>query len=253
MNPESLAEIQESILEFLTTLARHISGDLTLNQIRVLQFINLCSRFRNEATRHTEICAELDLQSATVTRAVGKFIETRMVAEKSDPDDGRRRLVVGTGVIPGSNQRLDMEVAEVMGRMANSIVKVPAAESVDQESIAQSQERVAEMFKIIAENLSGDLTLNQIRVLQFINLCWRHRSVASTGHMEICSALQLPSATVSRAVAKFIEAGLVGEEADPADGRKRLVVSTGRLRDDYHDDLDLLLAQFASHVAESRA
>jgi DNA-binding MarR family transcriptional regulator len=253
MSSKSLAESQEKMLELLTVLAHHLSGDLTLNQIRVLQFINLCSRFRNEATRHTEICTELGLPSATVTRAVGKFIETRMVAEKSDPDDGRRRLVVGTGVIPGSNQRLDIEVAEVMGRMANSTVKVPAAESVDQESIAQSQERVGEMFTIIAGNLSGDLTLNQIRVLQFINLCWRHRSVASTGHTEMCSALQMPSATVSRAVAKFIEAGWVGEKADPADGRRRLVVSTGHFREVNPDDLDLLLAQFADRQAGTQS
>ena len=253
MNPESLAETQEVILEFLTTLARHVSGDVTLNQIRVLQFINLCSRYRGEATSNVKLCSELDLPSATVSRAIVKFIEAGIISDKVDPDDGRGRLVVGTGVMPGTNQHLDPELAEHMEQIAGFTVKVAGTDRVDEGFMAQSQERVFEMFMIVGGNLSGDLTLNQIRVLQFINLCWRHRSGAATSHTEICTALQMPSSTVSRAVAKFIESGLVVEEMDPADGRRRLVVSTGRLRDDHDNDLDLLLAQFASHVAESRA
>ena len=112
MNSESLAETQEIILEFLTTLARHISGDVTLNQIRVLQFINLCSRYRGEATSNVKVCSELDLPSATVSRAIVKFIEAGLISDEVDPDDGRGRLVVGTGVIPGTNQHLDPELAE---------------------------------------------------------------------------------------------------------------------------------------------
>jgi DNA-binding MarR family transcriptional regulator len=252
MNPELLAEIQESILKLLHTFARHVSGDLTLNQIRVLQFINLCSRYRGEATSNVEVCSELDLPSATVSRAIAKFIEAGLISDEVDPDDGRRRLVVGTGVIPGTNQHLDPELAALTEHMADFTANVPDVESMDQESRAQSQSLMFEMLMTMAAHIGGDLTLNQIRVLQFINLCWRHRSVASTSHMEICTELQLPSATVSRAVARFIETGIVSERVDPDDGRKRLVVGTGVIPGAVTDDLDLVVARLFARRADSQ-
>ena len=224
-------------------MSRHVSGDLTLNQMRVLQFINLCSRYRSEATGHRKICSGLGLPSATVTRAVGKFVEIGVLAEEVDPDDARRRILAGTGVIPHTNQRLDIELLELTARMPRLAMSAPAAESVEQASVAQSQATIFELLTTLSKFVSGDLTLNQIRVMQFINLCWRHRSAGCTGHMDICSELNLPSATVSRAVAKFIKADMVGDEVDPDDGRKRLVVGSGAIPGAPDDDLDLVLAR----------
>ena len=105
----------------LTALAKYVSGDLTLNQLRVLQFINLCWRHRKTATNHREICNELGLPAATVSRAIGKFIEIGLVTEEVDPADGRKRLVIATGVIPGApNDDLDLELAELAARHAKS-------------------------------------------------------------------------------------------------------------------------------------
>jgi DNA-binding MarR family transcriptional regulator len=100
----------------LSTMARHVAGDYTLNQIRVLQYAHMCWRYRSAPTTHADICRELQLPSATVSRAIGKFIEVGILREELDPADGRRRLVSGTGRLPGSNVDLDRELADFFSR-----------------------------------------------------------------------------------------------------------------------------------------
>ncbi len=121
---------------------------------------------------------------------------------------------------------------------------------IDSKSVAHAQEGMREILTVLSRHVSGDITLNQLRVLQFINLCWVHRKTA-TNHREICNELGLPPATVSRAIAKFIETGIVTEEVDPADGRKRLVIVTGVIPDAPNDNLDLELAELAARYADS--
>ncbi len=116
MDTESIRQSQEGVLEMLSKMARHIAGDYTLNQIRILQYAHLCWRYRGAPTTHADICRELDLPSATVSRAIGRFIEEGILREELDPADGRRRLVNGTGRLSGSDVDLDSELAELFGR-----------------------------------------------------------------------------------------------------------------------------------------
>jgi len=116
MDEKSIEHVQEGIYEFLKILGAHFPGDLTLNQIRVLQYVHLNWRYRKTSTTHAEICAELELPSATVSRSVAKFLELRLLDEQIDPADGRRRLIEGTGVIPRHPGDLDHELAELAER-----------------------------------------------------------------------------------------------------------------------------------------
>jgi DNA-binding MarR family transcriptional regulator len=81
---------------------------------------------------------------------------------------------------------------------------------------------VTEYLGLIAQYIPGDTTLNQIRILHYIDM----RTVQGAGytsHTEICVALRMSAATVTRAIASFIEAGIIREDADELDGRRRLV------------------------------
>lgn len=116
MDERTIAHVQEGIYEMLKVLVAHFPGDLTLNQVRVLQYIHLKWRYSNSSTTHAEICAELELPSATVSRSVAKFLEQGWVEEQVDPADGRRRLIDGTGFNPQDPGDLDRELAELAGR-----------------------------------------------------------------------------------------------------------------------------------------
>lgn len=113
MNDQSIAQAQGGMFEMLRILARYVPGDYTLNQIRVLQYIHMCSRYRGNPTTHVEICRELDLPSATVSRSVARFLEEGSIEEQIDPADGRRRLISATGTLPGVSGDLDRELAKL--------------------------------------------------------------------------------------------------------------------------------------------
>jgi len=83
---------QEFVYRSLNVVAEFHSGETTLNQIRVAQYINWQSACLGHSTTHQDICAALDMSASTVTRAIGKFIDLGWVLEKTDPDDGRKRL-----------------------------------------------------------------------------------------------------------------------------------------------------------------
>ena len=86
---------------------------------------------------------------------------------------------------------------------------------------------------LIAQYIPGETTLNQLRILQYIAL----RSAGEEGHpnnTEICKALGMSATTVTRAISSFIEAGVISEEEDPQDGRKRFIT----INDGYRGDLD---------------
>lgn len=83
----------EFVTEYLGLIAQHIPGDTTLNQIRILHYIDMRTAQQKGHTGHTEICAALDMPAATVTRAIASFIEAGIVREETDERDGRRRLV----------------------------------------------------------------------------------------------------------------------------------------------------------------
>ena len=79
---------------YLGLMAQHIPGDTTLNQIRILQYIDLRSANDRGHACNTEICAALRMSAATVTRAISSFIEEGFISEEEDPQDGRRRFVM---------------------------------------------------------------------------------------------------------------------------------------------------------------
>ncbi len=86
---------------------------------------------------------------------------------------------------------------------------------------------------LVSHYIPGETTLNQIRILQYIAL----RSAGEEGHpcnTEICKTLGMSAATVTRAISSFIEAGIISEEDDPKDGRRRFII----ISDDYRGDLD---------------
>ena len=98
--------------DYLALLARHFPGDITLNQLRILQYIGLRSSRGKGHTNHKDICMALEMAASTVTRAVSAFIETGVLHEETDPEDGRRRLVSVRRSYPSRGQ-LNEEVVQL--------------------------------------------------------------------------------------------------------------------------------------------
>jgi DNA-binding MarR family transcriptional regulator len=85
-----------------------------------------------------------------------------------------------------------------------------------------------EFLELLADYIPGETTLNQIRIVQYIAF-HSQANEGYVGNTEISKALKIPAATVTRAIATFIEAKIITEEIDPKDGRKRLI----RMSKDY--------------------
>ena len=81
---------------------------------------------------------------------------------------------------------------------------------------------VMEYFKLLAGYLPGDATLNQIRVLQYIGLHSLDDGSGTT-HTDICQSLEMKPATVTRAVTRFLGAGLISETLSLEDERQRFI------------------------------
>lgn len=86
------ARQQEFVYRSMNLLAEFYGGETTLNQIRVAQYVNWQSTCLGHPTMHQEICAALDMPASTVTRAIAKFIDLGWLIEKTDPNDGRKRI-----------------------------------------------------------------------------------------------------------------------------------------------------------------
>ncbi len=83
---------QNFVHQALNIIATFHTGETTLNQLRVAQYINWQSGCLGKSPTHREITEALDIPGPTVTRAIAKFIESRWLVEKPDPADGRRRI-----------------------------------------------------------------------------------------------------------------------------------------------------------------
>jgi len=94
MNEHAAEFPHEFIIECLALIAQHVPGETTLNQLRILHYIDMRTAQPKGHTSHTEICTTLDMPAATVTRAVASFIEAGIVTEREDEWDARRRLVM---------------------------------------------------------------------------------------------------------------------------------------------------------------
>jgi DNA-binding MarR family transcriptional regulator len=99
MNDWSEEEQQLFVLDHLKILGQYLPGDTTLNQLRVIQYIRLKCVNGGTGTTHTEICQDLELNGATVTRALTRFLAGHLINQQSSPEDGRQRfLVMGTQI-----------------------------------------------------------------------------------------------------------------------------------------------------------
>jgi len=95
--------------------------------------------------------------------------------------------------------------------------------------LLDQQEFVMQFLKLVAGSVPREVTFNQVRVVQYIHL----RSSLQGGvcnHREIASTLDIPAATVSRAVLHWLKLGVVIEKQDPEDRRKRVVTIAPRWR-----------------------
>ncbi len=83
----------EFVQEYLGLIAQYIPGETTLNQMRILQHIALCSATGKAPPCNTEICKALEMPAPTVTRAISSFIDAGIISEEEDPQDGRKRFI----------------------------------------------------------------------------------------------------------------------------------------------------------------
>jgi len=98
--------------DYLALLAQHFPVDITLNQPRILQYIGLRSSRGEGHTSHKDICATLEMPPSTVTRAISAFIDSGVLQEVVDPEDGRRRLISVSRSYPTRGQ-LNEQVIEL--------------------------------------------------------------------------------------------------------------------------------------------
>ena len=68
MDASTALRDQEFAREFLELIAAYVPGQYTLNQIRILHYIHLCSDYRGRPATHGEICRALRLSAPTVSR-----------------------------------------------------------------------------------------------------------------------------------------------------------------------------------------
>ena len=96
-------------MECLRVLSELVPGEITLNQIRVLQYVVFTSTTRASAPCQKEICAALELSSSTVSRATSMLLKIGILKEVADPADDRKRLEIVNNHYP----ELDTHVEQV--------------------------------------------------------------------------------------------------------------------------------------------
>jgi DNA-binding MarR family transcriptional regulator len=84
------------IIEFTRKLYRALAekfgGDCTLNEVRVMNQIMLCS-LNGEFCNVTGLHKETGIPMPTVSRSVANLQRKGWLTTQQDPDDGRRRIV----------------------------------------------------------------------------------------------------------------------------------------------------------------
>lgn len=108
---------QEFVYRSMNIVAEFYGGETTLNQIRVAQYVNWQSGVLDHPTTHQEICAALDMPPSTVTRAIAKFINLGWLIEKTDPDDGRKRINLINLDNPKMDGSLDYQLLQLAAEM----------------------------------------------------------------------------------------------------------------------------------------
>lgn len=104
-----------------------------------------------------------------------------------------------------------------------------------------------EYLALLSEKYGGASTLNEIRVMNGIMLA-EETGCCHPGVTSLADALEMPKATVSRAVANLMAKGWVAEEADPDDRRKRLLRTTGAHAERNPADVERLVGIFQQKI-----
>jgi len=107
---------QDFVFQALNIIAGFHSGETTLNQLRVAQYINWQSGCLGRAPTHRDIAEALDIPGPTVTRAIAKFIAIRWLVEKPDPADGRKRISTLNPDHPNKPGTLDWALLDLAAR-----------------------------------------------------------------------------------------------------------------------------------------
>ena len=93
MKHSMLKHQQLFVKEYFKLLADYVPGEITLNQLRVIQYISLRCLEDGSGTTHTEICQALEMNKTTVTRTVARFVATGIISQKSSSADGRQQIL----------------------------------------------------------------------------------------------------------------------------------------------------------------
>jgi DNA-binding MarR family transcriptional regulator len=107
---------QKFVFQALNIIAGFHSGETTLNQLRVAQYINWQSGCLGKSPTHRDITEALGIPGPTVTRAIAKFIAIRWLVEKPDPADGRKRISTMNPLHPHKTGTLDWELLSLAAR-----------------------------------------------------------------------------------------------------------------------------------------
>jgi DNA-binding MarR family transcriptional regulator len=98
------------------------------------------------------------------------------------------------------------------------------------------------LFSVLAVKYGGDRTLNELRIInQLVGRSLKGRTCSVTG---IHKATGIPIPTVSRCVTNLQSEGLLYEQQDPNDGRKRLISLSARFLEATSRDVDGVAQQF---------
>ena len=81
-------------MRFFDLLGDFLPGEVTFNQVRILQYVHLSSGARGGSCHHRQIASELGIAPATVSRALVQWHKLGVIQDVQDPHDGRRRYVM---------------------------------------------------------------------------------------------------------------------------------------------------------------
>jgi DNA-binding MarR family transcriptional regulator len=103
------------MMEYFKLLADYVPSDITLNQLRIIQYIGLRCLEDGPGTINTEICQALEMNKTTVTRTVARFVATGVISQKSSSADGRQQVLTMSPEYPRKGT-LDQKVRQLAAR-----------------------------------------------------------------------------------------------------------------------------------------
>ncbi|MCK6372088.1 MAG: MarR family transcriptional regulator [Gammaproteobacteria bacterium] len=112
--------------------------------------------------------------------------------------------------------------------------------------VAEEIVLMGDILEAMSRIFGGDATLNQLRIGNYVGIRSELQG-CETSNSEIAEALDIPRSTVSRIITNFIEAGMLVEETNQADGRRRIlrIAASHPHKNEFEENLRSILARFA--------